>query len=208
MKKNWAGDVSALVPNLVAEHPLHDWQVLKDWSIEAKQPSLENMRRLAENLSFDWWSHLAPELLSRQLEDEEGRGWLVATGIPWPALCLRPIGEKIDSPGIEAEHPGMTPGLQILMRHHLDNIHVEDGDGMPHLLDLMECLEDLVNGEVVRSGRVHPCVGWLVRPVEEWGSNSISPRSMHKDAHVENRILQRLSGFHENLLKPGQNRLP
>ena len=126
----------------------------------------------------------------------------------WAAVCLRPIGEKVDFPGIEIEHPGMTPGLQILMRHHLDNLDSDDGDGASHLLDLMECLEDLINGSVVRSGRVHPCVGWLARPVDEWGSMSMSPRAMYKDENVENRISQRLSGFHQNLLNPGQIRLP
>jgi hypothetical protein len=102
----------------------------------------------------------------------------------------------------------MTPGLQILMRHHLDNLEADDGDGASQLLDLMECLEDLVSGGVVRSGRIHPCVGWLARPVDEWGSMSMSPREMYKDENVEKRISQRLSGFHRDLLNPGQIRLP
>ena len=208
LKKSWAEDMVALIPNLDDEHPLHCWQVLREWSVEAKEPLLEVMRKMAETLHFEWWAHLAPEILFKQLEDEQGREWLIRTAIPWAALCLRPIGEKVDSPGIEIEHPGMTPGLQILMRYHLDNVDSDSGKGAPHLLDLMECLEDLIEGGVVRSGRVHPCVGWLARPLEEWGSVSISPKSMYKDEFVENRILKRLSGFHENLLNPGQIRLP
>ena len=208
LKKSWADDLVAQIPNLAAEHPLHSWKMLMDWSIEAKEPSLENMRILTEALHIEWWAHLAPEILFRQLENEQGREWLVATAIPWAAVCLRPIGETVDTPGIEIEHPGMTPGLQILMRHHLDNLEADDGDGASQLLDLMECLEDLVSGGVVRSGRIHPCVGWLARPVDEWGSMSMSPREMYKDENVEKRISQRLSGFHRDLLNPGQIRLP
>jgi len=45
---------------------------------------------------------------------------------------------------------------------------VEDGSGKPALLDVHDMLATLHRDEPVHYGRLHPLVGWLARPVEDW----------------------------------------
>tara|TARA_Y100001968_G_C18928566_1_gene513132 strand:- start:113 stop:430 length:318 start_codon:yes stop_codon:yes gene_type:complete len=102
----------------------------------------------------------------------------------------------------------MTPGLHLLMRHYLVNMENSETEGSAGLLDLLESIEDLISEESPRSGRTHPCAGWLVRPVEQWSSISMLPTSIARDELIERRLRLGLSGFHEDLLSPSQVQLP
>ena len=156
---------------------------------------------------MEWWAHLACEVISEQLEELEGRQWLSESSIPWPALCLRPIAEISYLPGGVGSHPGMTSGLHLKVRHHLPSLDSQEGDGVAHLLDLIECLEDMVEERGIRCGRTHPSVAWLVRPLQEWGEIGTLPEGMSREPSIEKRIQMRLTGHHPGLLASDQIRL-
>lgn len=208
IKKSWNKEVLQVSQNLEEQHPLRAWGNLVEWSAQIRTPSLFEMQAIADNLDGEWWAHLSPSILAAQLESEEGREWLLQSHRSWVAFCLRPKGERVNCPGIDAEHLGMTPGLHLLMRHYLVNMENSKAEGSAGLLDLLESIEDLISEEPPRSGRTHPCAGWLVRPVEQWSSISMLPTSIARDELIESRLRLGLSGFHEDLLSPSQVQLP
>lgn len=204
LKKSWSEELLQQSLNLPKNHPLIAWGNLVELSTQSRTLTEDEIQFIADTLDAEWWAHLAPQILASQLESSEGKDWLLNTHRSWAAYCLRPKGEQVNVPGISAEHSGMISGLHLLMRHHLANLEYIEAVGAASLLDLIESIEDLIAGVSPRSGRTHPCVGWLTRPVSQWSSLSILPSILVRDESIENRLKLGLSGFHEDLLNPVQ----
>ncbi|MBT7960492.1 MAG: winged helix-turn-helix transcriptional regulator [Euryarchaeota archaeon] len=124
----------------------------------------ENLRNLMSVLPPNWWTVWAAEWLLVQLSSSSGRRWLRDFDIPWPALLARPSGERSGLPGLPMKHPARMLAVEDVLQIHL----VEDGSGKPALLDVHDMLATLHRDEPVHYGRLHPLVGWLSRPVEDW----------------------------------------
>jgi len=208
LKKSWSKPIEEVAINLRSGHPLRHWLSILKWTTDGKAMRLDSMRNSFEALPLDWWAHLSIEALSRQLEDEDGRSWLLEQPISWAAACLRPPTEEGRLPGADSQHPGMDMNLVVSIRHHFVNLENEKGEGSSHLLDLIESIEDLEQGSAVKCGRTHPAVSWLVRPVDEWGILDLTPEGFSCDEMVQARLDIRVSGFHSGLLESTQARLP
>ena len=133
--------------------------------IENDVPLLANeARKVMETLPETWWSNNAKNWLLMQLGATQGRRWLASHPINWPVQIFRQKGERISLPGLNLEHRGHDLTKDML----LDCLLVPEGIGQDYILDLFECVQTIEDGMPVHSGRTHPLVGLLVRPVQSW----------------------------------------
>ena len=133
--------------------------------IENDVPLLANeARKVMETLPETWWSNNAKNWLLMQLGATQGRRWLASHAINWPVQIFRQKGERISLPGLNLEHRGHDLTKDML----LDCLLVPEGIGQYYILDLFECIQTIEDGMPVHSGRTHPLVGLLVRPVQSW----------------------------------------
>ncbi len=133
--------------------------------IENDVPLLANeARKVMETLPETWWSNNAKNWLLMQLGATQGRRWLASHAINWPVQIFRQKGERISLPGLNLEHHGHDLTKDML----LDCLLVPEGIGQDYILDLFECVQTIEDGMPVHSGRTHPLVGLLVRPVQSW----------------------------------------
>jgi hypothetical protein len=159
------------------------------------------LEAIIANLPLDWWALLAPELLTNLLAEESSLDWLFDNPIPWSAAILRPKGEPSTAPGLEDRyHPGCSPEIRNSLARRLRS-RSERGtlpESAAPLLDLMESLDTVLEGDSPSTGRTHPMVGWLAQPIEKWPpiSNEVA---MQGDSQIAERIILRNSGYHEGL---------
>tara|TARA_B100000676_G_C17649075_1_gene615601 strand:- start:216 stop:476 length:261 start_codon:yes stop_codon:yes gene_type:complete len=66
------------------------------------------------------------------------------------------------------------------------------------LVDLLEALDALNENRPPKMGITHPLVGWLAQPIEKWPKFTVEEIS-RGDTHVMERLVLKLSGFHEDL---------
>ena len=111
-----------------------------------------------------WWSNNAKDWLLMQLGATQGRRWLAANAINWPVQIFRQEGERVSLPGLNLEHLGHDLTKDML----LDCLLVPQGIGQDYILDLFECVQTIEDGMPIHSGRTHPLVGLLGRPVQSW----------------------------------------
>lgn len=133
--------------------------------VENDVPLLANeARKVMETLPETWWSNNAKDWLLMQLGATQGRRWLAANAINWPVQIFRQEGERVSLPGLNLEHLGHDLTKDML----LDCLLVPQGIGQDYILDLFECVQTIEDGMPIHSGRTHPLVGLLGRPVQSW----------------------------------------
>ena len=183
------------------DHDLKIWSLLVDRIRNSKQLQIEELEAIITNLPLDWWSLLAPELLTNLLSDESSLDWLFDNPISWSAAILRPKGEPSNAPGLEDKfHPGCSPEIRNSLARRLRS-RSERGtlpESASPLLDLMESLDTVLEGGSPSTGRTHPMVGWLAQPVDKWPPIS-NELALQGDSHVAERIVLRTSGYHQGL---------
>tara|TARA_B000000532_G_scaffold241075_1_gene232887 strand:+ start:317 stop:1930 length:1614 start_codon:yes stop_codon:yes gene_type:complete len=183
------------------DHDLKIWSLLVERIRDSKQLQIEDLEAIIANLPLDWWALLAPELLTNLLAEESSLDWLFDNPIPWSAAILRPKGEPSTAPGLEDRyHPGCSPEIRNSLARRLRS-RSERGtlpESAAPLLDLMESLDTVLEGDSPSTGRTHPMVGWLAQPIEKWPpiSNEVA---MQGDSQIAERIILRTSGYHEGL---------
>ena len=183
------------------DHDLKIWSLLVERIRDSKQLQIEDLEAIIANLPLDWWALLAPELLTNLLAEESSLDWLFDNPIPWSAAILRPKGEPSTAPGLEDRyHPGCSPDIRNSLARRLRS-RSERGtlpESAAPLLDLMESLDTVLEGDSPSTGRTHPMVGWLAQPIEKWPpiSNEVA---MQGDSQIAERIILRNSGYHEGL---------
>ena len=185
---------------------LKTWSLLVERILDGKSLEIEGVEAIVETLPLDWWAPLAPELLINLLTPEDGIEWLTENPLPWAAAVLRPQGEVSSAPGLRtARHPGCTPELRAALARRL-RVRSERGTlpkGAEALLDLLNALDSIHLGEAPSTGRTHPLIGWLAQPIERWPAMT-NEMVMVGDPHVAERLIQRRSGYHEELAQTQQ----
>ena len=185
---------------------LKTWSLLVERILDGKSLEIEGVEAIVETLPLDWWAPLAPELLINLLTPEDGIEWLTENPLPWAEAVLRPQGEVSSAPGLRtARHPGCIPELRAALARRL-RVRSERGTlpkGAEALLDLLDALDSIHLGEAPSTGRTHPLIGWLAQPIERWPAMT-NEMVMVGDPHVAERLIQRRSGYHEELAQTQQ----
>ena len=134
-------------------------------------------------------------MLTMMTEHSEARRTILENPLPWPAIVLRPEGEKAPLPfGYAGVHPKMRLSLADRLRRFV-SIEISETESSNSIIDIIESLDDLRDGNSPRNGKTHRYVGWLTRPVHEWPPmNKIDEES--GDISITLAIGERLGEFH------------
>ncbi len=187
--------------DLSIEHDLHVWSLLVSALLDNRNLAINELEAVITRLPLDWWAPLSPKLLQYLLTEESTFEWLTTNPIPWAAVIFRPKGEASLAPGlVDVIHPGFSLSLRNSLSRRL-RPRYERGtlpEGASPLLDILDSLDTLVSNEPPKTGRTHPLIGWLVRPIDRWPNLSNS-MIMQGDPFIAERLVLRISAHNENL---------
>ncbi len=186
---------------------LSGWLVLLGMANDGKIPEIEEIEEII-SLPIGWWAPFSPDLFIKMTESVEGREKLMSVGVPWAAALFRPKGEEHIIPGGGViEHPGCPADLLVRLDRLLHGIDSEsDLPGIAQLTDLQNAILSVSNNNVPQAGLIHPFVGWLLQPIDQWPDFTASEMTFGA-AEVSVRLAARKSGFHHELRKIPQRRL-
>ena len=190
--------VLSVAADLPIDHDMKSWATLDKVILKNTSPSFEEMKLILINLPLEWWSHISSYLLETMLQDDKAFAWLLSNRISWPAAVLRPLGSNSKFPFRGSiGYEGCSPELRGLLSRRLRGKEDITSEAEP-LVDLLEALDALNENRPPKMGITHPLVGWLAQPIEKWPKFTVEEIS-RGDTHVMERLVLKLSGFHEDL---------
>ena len=154
--------------SLPENHDLHLWILLSEWNERRIQPTIEKQILFVKYLPWRWWRSHSADMLTMMTEYSDARRAIMQNHLPWPAIVLRPEGETAPLPfGTEGKHPKIRLSLADRLRRF---ISLETSDTKTHdsIIDIIDSLDDLREGNSPRNGKTHRHVGWLTRPTAQW----------------------------------------
>ncbi len=181
--------------SLPENHDLHLWILLSEWNERGTLPKIEKQILFVKYLPWRWWRSHSADMLTMMTEHSEARRTILENPLPWPAIVLRPEGEKAPLPfGYTGVHPKMRLSLADRLRRFV-SIEISETESSNSIIDIIESLDDLRDGNSPRNGKTHRYVGWLTRPVHEWPPmNKLDEES--GDISITLAIGERLGEFH------------
>ena len=154
--------------SLPENHDLHLWILLSEWNERGTMPAIQNQILFVKYLPWRWWRSHSADMLTMMTEHSDARRTILQNPLPWPAIVLRPEGEKAPLPfGFDGIHPKMRLSLADRLRRFV-SMEISETDSLNSIIDIIDSLDDLRDGNSPRNGKTHRYVGWLTRPVHEW----------------------------------------
>jgi len=154
--------------SLPENHDLHLWIILSEWNERGTQPTIETQISFIQNLPWRWWKSHSADMLTMMTEHPRARRSIIQTNLPWPAIVLRPEGEKSSLPfGFGGVHPKIRLSLADRLRRFV-SLETSETVNLESIIDIIDSLDDLRDEKSPRTGKTHVHVGWLTRPVEQW----------------------------------------
>ena len=154
--------------SLPENHDLHLWILLSEWNERGTMPAIQNQILFVKYLPWRWWRSHSADMLTMMTEHSDARRTILQNPLPWPAIVLRPEGEKAPLPfGFDGIHPKMRLSLADRLRRFV-SMEISETDSLNSIIDIIDSLDDLRDGNLPRNGKTHRYVGWLTRPVHEW----------------------------------------
>ena len=154
--------------SLPENHDLHLWILLSEWNERGTMPAIQNQILFVKYLPWRWWRSHSADMLTMMTEHSDARRTILQNPLPWPAIVLRPEGEKAPLPfGFDGIHPKMRLSLADRLRRFV-SMEISETQSLNSIIDIIDSLDDFRDGNSPRNGKTHRYVGWLTRPVHEW----------------------------------------
>jgi len=181
--------------SLPENHDLHLWILLSEWNERGTLPIIEKQILFVKYLPWRWWRAQSADMLTMMTEHSDARRAILQNPLPWPAIVLRPEGEKAPLPfGFAGVHPKMRLSLADRLRRFV-SMEPSENKSSDSIIDVIDSLDDLRDGKSPRNGKTHRYVGWLTRPVHEWPPmNRLGEES--EDTSITLAIGERLGEFY------------
>ena len=154
--------------SLPENHDLHLWILLSEWNERGTLPTIDKQILFVKYLPWRWWRSHSADMLTMMTEHSDARRAILQNPLPWPAIVLRPEGEKAPLPfGFDGVHPKMRLSLADRLRRFV-SMETSETESFNSIFDIIDSLDDLRDENSPRNGKTHRYVGWLTRPVHEW----------------------------------------